>query len=44
MKPGGTNLLDSRGLHRCPQAPYPYDAYPRPAGNCWASFGWHLWK
>jgi hypothetical protein len=28
MRPGGTNLLDSRGLCRCSQAPYPYDAYP----------------
>ncbi len=27
MRPGGTNLLDSRGLCRCSQAPYPYDAY-----------------
>ena len=29
MRPGGTNLLDSRGLRRCSQAPYPYDAYQR---------------
>ena len=28
-RPGGTNLLDSRGLCRCSQAPYPYDAYPQ---------------
>jgi len=28
MRPGGTNLLDSRELCRCSQAPYPYDAYP----------------
>ena len=30
MRPGGTNLLDSRALCRCSQAPYPYGAYPRP--------------
>ena len=30
MRPGGTNPLDSRGLRRCSQAPYPYDAYPPP--------------
>jgi hypothetical protein len=27
MGPGGTNPLDARGLRRCSQAPYPYDAY-----------------